>query len=150
MLTATDSATDINHICLYHKHTDRFERVAEIENTNFYHGVIGRQAFVSTNAEPSRVHDQSASHVWTGSLDGGDWQHLFSFPVDLPYRLSQTPFIPTGLFQYSNVYFPEGEAPDDVLVCYGFGLAGFSDRMMCYQRDEWQMQSVPASASAVA
>ncbi|MFY0610417.1 MAG: hypothetical protein JXQ99_02730 [Hyphomicrobiaceae bacterium] len=148
LLTATDSATDPNHICLYHKQTGRFERVAEIENTNFYLGLIGRQAFVSTNAEPSEVHDQSASYVWTGSLDEGGWQHLFSFPVDLPYRLSRTRFVPNGLFQYSNVYFPEGDAPDDVLVCYGFGLSGFSDVMACYRSDQWQAQSTSKSEFA--
>jgi hypothetical protein len=138
LLTATDSPIEPNQICLYHKQSDRFERVASIENSNFYHCVIGRQAFVSTNAEASETHDESASYVWTGSLDEGDWRHLFSFPVDMPYRFSTLPFVPDGLFQFSRVHFPEGDAPDNVLVCYGTGLAGISDAMVSYRPDAWQ------------
>lgn len=138
LLTATDSPLEPNHVCLYHKSADRLDRVASIENSNFYHCLIGRRAFVSTNAEASATHDESASHVWTGSLDDGGWRHLFSAPVDLPYRLSTLRFLPDGLFQFSRVHFPEGDAPDDVLVCYGTGLSGFSDRMICYRSDSWR------------
>lgn len=145
LLTATDSPIEPNHICLYNKQADRLDRVAPIENSNFYHCLIGRQAFVSTNAEASETHDETASHVWTGSLDDGGWHRLFSFPVDLPYRLSTTRFVPDGLFQFSRVHFPEGDAPGDVLVCYGTGLAGFSDVMTCYRYDMLQQQTALAA-----
>ncbi len=141
LLTATDSPIEPNQICLYHKRTDRFDRVAPLENSNFYHCLIGRQAFVSTNAEASATHDESASHVWTGSLDEGGWNRLFSFPVDLPYRLSTMRFVPDGLFQFSRVHFPEGDAPDDVLVCYGTGLSGLSNKMACYRADVWRQRA---------
>ncbi len=139
LLTSTDSPNQPNQICIYYKDEDRLERVADIENSSFYGCLVGRQAFVSTNAEASVCNDETASHVWTGSLDHGDWRHLFRFPVDLPYRLSQSRFVPDGLFQFSRIYFPEGENPSTMLVCYSIGVLPYRYSMMCYDQEAWRL-----------
>ena len=139
LLTTTDSPLEPNQVCLYHKAADRLDRVADIENSSFHSCLLGRRAFVSTNAEASPCHDDRASYIWTGSLDHGGWHHYAGYEVDLPYRVSQSRFLPDGLFQFSQVFFPEGDNPTNKLICHGIGVQPYGYAMLCFDQEALQM-----------
>jgi hypothetical protein len=137
LVTATDTPSEKNHICMVDKRTGELTRVAAIENTSFYNCVVGGAVFVSTNAEPSDVNDVNASHVWLGRPDRGEWRRVGSFPVDFLDRVSRVPGIPRGLFQIPRMFFPEGDNPGTVLACHALGVGPHSDAMLCFDASAW-------------
>lgn len=137
LVTATDTPLEDNHICVIDKHTGELEQVARIENTSFYSCWVGGKIFLSTNAEPSPVNDTEASHVWMGDLEGGGWRRILTFPGDFFHRLTHLPGVHSGLFQYPRIFFPEGENPGRELVCYGLGVRGYDDAMLCFDPTVW-------------
>ncbi|MBV9123289.1 MAG: hypothetical protein JO112_08030, partial [Planctomycetes bacterium] len=137
LLTATDTPLEQNYICRIDKSTGRLEQVAQIQNTNFYSCRVGHKVIFSTNAEPSAVNDMGRSHLWVGDLGTGQWRELRSFPIDSYGQFQRLPGVPGGLFQYSTVYFPEGNNPSQVLVCYGMGVRGYDNALFCYDTRGW-------------
>jgi hypothetical protein len=139
LLTATDTPSDQNVVCVIEKRSGNIETVAEIDNTSFYGCAVNGYAFVSTNAEPSPLNDVDASHVWAGHIEGGNWRRVLSFPVDHYARLGRLPGLPTGLFQYPRVFFPDGDNPGRVLVCQAIGVRGLHNATLCYDLSEWEV-----------
>jgi hypothetical protein len=132
LVMATDSPLSQNYIVAYDKRTGSLEKKQAIENSSFYHCAVRDRLFVSTNAEPSPVNDTRHSHVWAGSSTGDSWKRVLTFPVDGYAGLPRLPGLPPGLFQFSRVFFPEGENPGDVLVCQAVGLKRYDNAMLCY------------------
>lgn len=133
LVTATDTPLEENQICIIDKRTGTLDRVATIENTCFYICAVNDNIFVSTNAEPSEVNDTGAAHIWRGNLSSrGEWDRCLSLPVDFYDRLTRLPGVPTALFQYPGVFFPEGDNPGNNLVCHCLGLRGYDDAMVCF------------------
>lgn len=142
LLAATDTPSEQNYVCLINKETGALTKVAEIENTNFYSCRLGNKVFLSTfdlstNAEPSTVNDTRHTHMWMGDLDTGRWRRLQTFPIDRYARLCHWPGVPNGLFQYSSVFFPEGDNPSGTLVCYGLGVRVYDNALFCYNARNW-------------
>jgi hypothetical protein len=138
LLTATDAPAEQNHVCIINKESGELKRVAEIENTNFFSCRMGNKVFLSTNAEPSAVNDTRRMHVWMGDLDTGRWRKFQTFPTDRYARMCRGPGVPRGLFQYSTVFFPEGDNPSNMLVCYGLGIRGYDNAFFCYDIRSWE------------
>jgi hypothetical protein len=138
LVMATDSPLARNYVVVCDKRSGRMERRQAIENSSFYHCVVGGRIYLSTTAEPSPVNDSRASHVWSGRLGGDGWERRLSFPVDLYARLSRLPLLKPGLFQYPRVFFPDGENPGNVLVCYGIGLKEWDNTLLCYDTAAWE------------
>jgi hypothetical protein len=139
LLTATDAPAEQNHVCIINKESGELTRVAEIENTNFYSCRVGNKVFLSTNAEPSAVNDTRRVHVWMGDLETGGWRKLWTNPIDRYAQLCRWPGVPRGLFQYSSVFFPEGDNPSETLVCYGLGVRGYDNALFCYDVRSWDV-----------
>jgi hypothetical protein len=138
LVMATDTPLAPNYIVVFDKRTGRLERRQQIENSSFYHCEVGGRLYLSTNAEPSALNDMSASHVWSGSTAGDGWERRLSISVDFWTRVARFPGLPSGLFQYPRVFFPEGPNPTGVLVCYGVGLRGWDDTMLCFDTETWR------------
>ncbi|MBN8956137.1 MAG: hypothetical protein J0H17_06065 [Rhizobiales bacterium] len=132
IVTATDTPLEPNYITVIDKRTMTADKVAGIENTNFYGCEVNGRIFMSTNAEPSAVNDTRSSHLWMGDLDCGIWQRILSFRTDWVDRMTYLPAIPPGLFQYPRIFFPEGHNTTGKLVCYAMGLKGHHGRMMVF------------------
>jgi hypothetical protein len=133
----TDTLLEKNHICTIDKRSFELTNQAEIENTNFYNCQLGDRVFMSTNAEPTDVNDQSASHVWMGDPRRAVWKRVMTFPIDAYTRTAQKCGIPTGILQYPSVFFPEGENPGRMLVCQCLGVAKYDDAMLCFDSTAW-------------
>ncbi len=141
LLAPNDSPNADNYVRRLHKRTREVSNLVRIDNSSFYSCVLGGWYFCATNAEEpepdspltfERPNDISASHVWMIDIATGRAKRILSFPVDKWYRLSTLPKIPSGLFQYSRIYFPDGDNPSDKLVCYALGTAGTDDSMLVY------------------
>jgi len=139
LVTATDSPIDANKIRVFDKRSGEFTDVADIENASFYNCVVGKNAFVSTNAEPTQVNDESATCIWTGTPGEQNWRRFARYPVDCLYRLARrVPKVPNGLFQYSRVFFPEGHNPGPNLVCQVIGVRGEPSSMLVFDPSTWK------------
>jgi hypothetical protein len=119
--------------------------VGRIENSSFYNCIINGVYFCSTNSErPEKgrpltarpANDFSAVHVWRASA-AGPAQQLLSFPVDVWFKLSGLRGVPPGLFQYSNVFFPEGENLSGHLVCAPKGTREYDNCTLVYDLADW-------------
>jgi hypothetical protein len=141
IIAANDSPNADNRVRRLHKGSGEIADLVTIDNSSFYSCVLGRWYFCSTNAEkPERglpktfktPNDFSASHVWMIDIGSGQGRRVFSFPVDIWYKLNAFPMIPNGLFQYSRIFFPEGKNLSEKLVCYGTGTQGADDCMFVY------------------
>jgi hypothetical protein len=133
LVTATDTPLEKNYICTIDKCSFELTNQTEIENTSFYNCQIGDRVFISTNAEPTEVNDQSASYVWMGSPEGALWKRVMIFPIDIYTRTAQRCGIPTRILQYPSVFFPEGHNPGQTLVCHCLGVAEYDDAMLCFE-----------------
>jgi len=137
LLTATDTPLEENHICTIDKRSGDLVRCARIENSSYYNCLVGGRAVVSTNAEPTKVNDESATYVWMGTPGRTDWKRVLTFPVDRYFRMTRLPKVPRGLFQYPRVFFPDGENPGRFLVCHCIGVELYDDAMLCFDTAEW-------------
>ena len=139
LVTATDSPIDSNQIRIFDKRSGQFTDVADIENASFYNCAEGKDAFVSTNAEPTEMNDESATCLWAGTVGEQNWRRIARYPVDGWYRLARlVPILPNGLFQYTRVFFPEGENPGPYLVCQVIGAPGEANSMMVFDPSAWK------------
>ena len=58
---------------------------------------------------------------------------MLSFRADAFFRVALWPGVPSGLFQYPRVFFPDGENPGDLLVAHCTGVPGYDNAMLCYE-----------------
>jgi len=132
LLSATDTPLEDNYICAMDKCTGEVRRLQRIENSSFHGCFVGDRFFVATIAEPSAVNDVRAIHLWTGRLADRRCCRVLTLPVDLPSRIQLWPGIPNNLFQWAQLFFPEGENPAEMLVGHVMGIAGMDDAMVCW------------------
>ena len=138
LVIATDSPVERNQIRIYDKRTGRFDDVADIENSSFYNCALGADAYVSTNAEPSPLNDESATYLWTGTPGLANWRRIAGYPVDVWFRLERMmPMVPNGLVQFTRVFFPEGDNPGPYLVCQVIAARGESNSMLVFDPSQW-------------
>lgn len=137
LITATDTPLEPNSICAIDKRTGEVRTVALIENSSFHSCFVGGRYFVATNAEPSKVNDVHACHIWMSNPKGGDCRRILTLPIDFFSNLSALPLVPPALFQFPQVFFPEGDNPGQMLVCHCIGLLGLDDAMVCYDVSGW-------------
>ncbi len=136
IITATDTPHEQNHIVTIDKSTGEARVAGRIENTNFYGCRVGSETILSTNVEPSELNDTSACHIWLGSSEHR-FSRIATMQIDGWERMSQSPLVRSGLFQYPRVFFPEGENTSGRLVCQPIGLRPYAGAMLVY--------SLPAS-----
>ena len=135
IITATDTPFEDNSICAIDKRTGQLRRIARIENLSFYSCFVGSRFFVSTNAEPSSVNDVREVHLWMGTMEGDaptSARRVLSLPIDLYSHVQRCPGIPSGLFQYPRIFFPEGENPSDMLVGHAIGVGRWDGSMIVW------------------
>ena len=131
IITATDTPHEQNHILAIDKSSGQADIVGRIENTNFYGCRVGEETVLSTNVEPSEINDTTSCHLWLGSAEH-QFSRIASMEVDAWERVSQSPLVRSGLFQYPRIFFPEGENTSDRLVCQPIGLRPHADAMVVY------------------
>jgi hypothetical protein len=138
LVMASDSPNYLNHIFVHNKATGETRQVQAIQNSSFFVGLSGERLFISTNAEPpedavvEHVNDRRNAFVWTARPPYTEWRQVLEFPTDFFQRLEGLPRVPSGLFQFSTINFPEGENPSQYLVAYGLGVRGYDDTMLVY------------------
>lgn len=139
LIMATDTPLEANYISVFDKRSDEMRQVQHTQNSTFYSCAVGRRVFISTNAEPSEANDTEYSHLWMGLPDYLEpWRHIAAYPSDLWDRASyKVPGIPSGLFQYPRIFFPDGENDSDFLVCHMIGLRGLANSMLVFDVSQW-------------
>jgi hypothetical protein len=98
LMFASDSDRIRNAIYFMDREGIVFEERQSIEASSFHSGMFGGWMVFSTVCEPSSMNDETQLHIWA-SRDGKIWHKLAT------HRRDRLPF----LFQYPNVFFPEGK-----------------------------------------
>ena len=113
----TDSENEANAIYRMDHEGHHFVKLHDIENSCFHSGMFGEYFVFSTVCEPSPRNDERWLHLWV-TRDGTRWHKAAMYPKDrLPY-----------LFQYGNLFFPEGRTNElSELVYSGTSLQGLDD-----------------------
>jgi hypothetical protein len=140
LLFANDSPNADNFIRMFNKRSGESTNLAKIENSSFYSCSVGSKTFFSTNAEPQESanpitstsdNDVMATHVWMFDSNQSECRRVLSFQRDRWAHFGR-PFLPNGVFQYTRVFFPEGENPTGKLFCYVIGGSGCDDFTLVY------------------
>jgi len=97
LVFASDSENENNAVYAMDREGKELRRLQPIENSCFHSGTFGAWMCFATVCEPSRRNDMRVLHIWA-SRDGDRWHELAR------YRKDRLPFV----FQYGNVFFPEG------------------------------------------
>ena len=129
LILSTDTPLEDNFVFRYDKKSGKKDILAKIQNSSFYYAQVNDLNFISTNAEPSAKNDYLYSHIWAGRTYDDTWKHLMSFPVDFYSRHSPI----SGFFQFSRIFFPDGENTTGFLVCYGLGIKDYDNSMLVYE-----------------
>ncbi len=101
----SDAPATVNNIFRLHKDTGDVERLQEVESSVFWGCKVGDKLFFSTAVEPSKVNKYGKACIW-GSVDGCRWKSVARFSKDL---------WPMKLFQYGQIFFPNGKNDTDYL-----------------------------------
>jgi hypothetical protein len=139
LIMATDTPLEANYISVFDKRSREMQQVQHTQNSTFYSCAVGRRIFISTNAEPSAANDTEHSHLWMGLPDYLEpWRHIAAYRSDLWDRVSyKVPGVPSGLFQFPRIYFPDGENNSGHLVCHMIGLRGLDNAMVVFDVSQW-------------
>jgi hypothetical protein len=140
LFAATDCPDDPNFVCEVDKQTGTAKVLVGLQNSSFFSCQINGKVVVSTNAEPSSVNDTGACHVWVGDSVGGHWRCMHSWAIDGYARSASLPGVPSGLFQYPQVFFAEGDNPGSLLACHAIGLDGLDDSMLVFDAADLDAQ----------
>ena len=95
---SSDTPLETNYIYRLDRH-GKLLRLAPISSSSIYGCRVGTDVFFSTMVEPSAVNTDRHARIYAGGGAGG-WQPLLAWKKD---------FWPMGLFQYGNVFLPDGE-----------------------------------------
>ena len=138
LIMSTDSPSVQNYIYVVDKETGTAKRVAEIQNSSFYHAFCGDRLFISTNCEFPDLHaevtchnDVVCSHVWAADPPYENWREVLNFRSAFEYGVYRKPFT-YGVFQYPRVFFPDGENATEYCFMYMLGLKPHPDSMLVY------------------
>jgi hypothetical protein len=82
-------------------------RLAQISSSSIYGCRVGDRIFFSTMVEPSQVNRDRHVRIYGGQRGSRHWQPLLDWEKD---------FLPMGLFQYGNAFFPDGNNTTNYLA----------------------------------
>jgi len=122
---SSDTPLERNHLYRLDRQ-DRLTQIAPLSSSSIYGCRAGQTLFFSTMVEPSAVNCDRNARLY-GSLNGQDWHGLLSFKKDL---------WPPGLFQYANIFLPDGENTSGVLAASTIAVQSGD-----LETSLWQVQS---------
>jgi len=102
---SSDTPSEANHIFRLDR-SGKVSILASINASSICGCRVGSGLFFSTMVEPSVVNRDRTVRVY-GSLNGTHWTEKLNWKKDR---------WPSGLFQYGNAFFPEGDNATDVLA----------------------------------
>lgn len=124
-----DSPDGFNALTVYDKRKGELKKITTVEGPTFFSTILGDSYICATSDEPYAQGrcEYLRSHLWAMDIKSFKTAKVAVFHTDWLYRFSLLYICPTsGLFQFSQAYFPEGTPPDDSkLLVYGNGLDGF-------------------------
>jgi hypothetical protein len=138
LLFATDSERGPNAIYFMDREGCTLEERHRIEASVFHSGVFGEWMVFSTVCEPSPVNDEHQLHIWASS-DAMTWLRLAK------YQRDRLPF----LFQYANVFFPEGKTQRLSEVIYSGTALRSVDNATVFVPIQTLERLLPAAVEAV-
>jgi hypothetical protein len=98
---STDTPLESNHVYRMGRTHNTIDKVADLNSSSIYGCGAGNSLFFSTMVEPGTVNPERESCLY-GSANGSDWRRLMHWRKDR---------WPMGLFQYGNVFLPDGSVP---------------------------------------
>jgi hypothetical protein len=102
---STDTPHETNHVYRLAR-TGTLAKVASLSSSSIYGCRAGNSVFFSTMVEPSQTNREQNVCLF-GSSDGLNWQRLLQWRKDV---------WPLKLFQYGNVFLPDGDNDSGVLA----------------------------------
>jgi len=102
---SSDTPFETNHVYFLDR-SGKLSQRASLSSSSIYACRVGEAIFISTMVEPSAANPGQEVHVY-GTVDGREW------PVLLEWKKDRWPM---GLFQYGNVFFPDGENASGLLA----------------------------------
>ena len=102
---SSDTPFEANHVYRLDRR-GKLEKLTGLSGSSIYGCRVGNAIFFSTMVEPTRVNRDQNARLY-GAIEGRDWQNPLSWKKDA---------WPMGLFQFGNVFLPDGRNPSNVLA----------------------------------
>jgi len=102
---SSDTPLETNHVYRLDRRGS-LSKVATLNGSSIYGCLVGNAVFFSTMVEPSAINSDRNACVY-GTADGIRWQCILQCRKDR---------WPMGLFQFGNVFLPDGDNNGDVLA----------------------------------
>jgi hypothetical protein len=102
---SSDTPFEANHIYSLDR-CGNLQKLAGISSSSIYGCLVGNNVFFSTMIEPTEVNRDRHARLY-GSADGIEWQSMLAWRKDI---------WPKGLFQFGNVFLPDGSNTSNVLA----------------------------------
>lgn len=143
LITTNDAPNADNYICCLDKASGELKRLQRINNSSFFLALKKNKFFCSTNCEYpeslepktfSEANDFKKSHIWELDLDSLKAREVGAYKSDIFSRMATLGIISPYTFQFSNMFFAEGDSYDDnLLVCYANGISGLNGSFIVFQ-----------------
>jgi hypothetical protein len=110
---SSDTPLESNYI-YHHDRRGNLSRIGELNGSSIYGCRVRSALFFSTMVEPSEVNRSNQARLYA-SGDGSEWKSLLRWEKDS---------WPMELFQFGNVFLPDGENATDILAVSTIALKG--------------------------
>lgn len=114
----SDAPSEPNHLYRLERRTGQVTALQRVGGSVFWGCRVGEWLFFSTAVEPSRVNQGKHAALWA-SRGGREWTVLARYQRD---------FLPLRLFQYAQVFLPQG--PNDMGRLWYTPFATLTDRKL--------------------